>query len=129
LQQQLSFQLDAAISVGSELIVVHGACPTGGDQVADEWAQMQRAQGMPVIWERHPAEDHPTQDFGPWPWCGPKRNRFMARLGADVCIAVIGPCTSPRCKRIDVHGSHGATGCAEEARKAGIPVRKFEMWK
>lgn len=129
LHTQLGYCLETALDLGVGLVVVHGHCPDGGDRVADDWAQDQAAHGMPVSWERHPAQNHPTQDFGRWPACGPRRNKYVVSLGADKCIAVIGPCTSGRCARLDVHGSHGASGCADEAERAGIRVKRFELWK
>lgn len=123
------YRLETAIDLGKRLIVVHGDCPTGGDRVADAWAQSRKARGMPVDYERHPAKGHPTEDFGDWPRCGPERNRYMVKLGADECLAVIGPCTSWNCRRNDIHGSHGATGCAKEAENAGIRTFRWDMWK
>ncbi|MET9346271.1 SLOG family protein [Streptomyces termitum] len=57
------------------MTVVHGTCPTGADALADAWA---RAHGVPV--ERHPAQRHPTEDFGPWPGADPRRSTFMVGL-------------------------------------------------
>ncbi|MDX3637805.1 SLOG family protein [Streptomyces europaeiscabiei] len=101
-------------------VIVHGACPTGADAMADDWARWHATRSPLIEFERHRAED-----FGPWPRCGPIRNAHMVSLGADACLAFIGPCTSPRCRRPDPHPSHGATGCADLAEKAGIPVRRF----
>ncbi|MFB6934553.1 hypothetical protein [Streptomyces chartreusis] len=75
--------------------------------------------------EQHPAQRHPTEDFGPWPGAGPRRNAHMVSLGADACLAFIGPCTSPRCRRPGPHPSHGASGCADLAEQAGIPTRRW----
>lgn len=105
--------------------LVEGACPTGADDMAYAWALWMRSRDLPVRFERHPARNHPTEDFGPWPYCGPRRNQHMVNLGADVCQAFIGPCTSPRCRIPGVHPSHGATGCALLAEQAGIPVRRY----
>ncbi|MDR3084437.1 MAG: DUF2493 domain-containing protein, partial [Streptomyces sp.] len=103
------------------VVVVHGACPGGADFHAAAWAQRARADGRrPVEEERHPAQRHRTQDFGPWPGAGPRRNAYMVGLGADCCLAFIGPCTSPRCRRPDPHPSHGASGCADLAENVGI---------
>ena len=114
-----------AIALGQRLVIVHGACPTGADAIADEWANWHRERGdRPFTVERHPAQGHPTEDFGPWPAAGPRRNAFMVRLGADVCLAFIGPCTSPRCRKPHPHPSHGASGCADLAEQAGIPTRR-----
>ena len=103
------------IPINRETVIVHGACPTGADYQADEWGR-----GFGATIEQHRAEDH-----GPWPAAGPRRNAHMVSLGADVCLAFIGPCTSPRCRRPDPHPSHGASGCADLAEQAGIPTRRW----
>lgn len=109
-----------AIALGQRLTVVHGDCRTGADRIADAWAEWHRNRGQPFDLERHSAED-----FGPWPRCGPIRNRHMVQLGADIAFAFIGPCTSPRCRRPAPHPSHGASGCADLAEQAGIPTRRW----
>lgn len=91
--------------------LVHGACPTGADSLA---ASIARKVGMNV--EEHPA------DWSQGRKAGPERNAAMVALGADVCLAFIGDCTSPRCHREDRHPSHGASGCADLAEHAGIPT-------
>jgi hypothetical protein len=113
-----------AVALGQRLVVVHGACPTGADRIADGWARWHQNRGTAIDIEQHPAQGHPTEDFGPWPAAGPRRNAFMVGLGADACFAFIGPCTSPRCRRTEPHPSHGASGCADLAEQAGIPVRR-----
>ncbi|MEE1814241.1 SLOG family protein [Streptomyces sp. SP18ES09] len=100
------------------LTIVHGHCPTGADAIADMWCLTRR-----VTVERHPAKGHPTQDFGPWPGAGPRRNAHMVSLGADVCLAFLSPCTSSRCRRTGFHYSHGAGSCARLAAAAGITVK------
>lgn len=116
----------AWLTVKGPFVVVHGACPTGADDIASDWvANMLEAEMGDVREEAHPAQSHPTQDFGPWPGAGPRRNAHMVRLGADIALAFIGPCTSPRCRRTNPHPSHGASGCADLAEAAGIPTRRF----
>ena len=105
----------APIPVDRDIVIVHGHCPRGADAIADLWA---RKYGTSI-------ERHRAQDFGPWPACGPIRNQHMVNLGADICLAFIGPCTSTRCRRPAPHPSHGASGCADLAERAGIPVRRF----
>lgn len=102
------------------VLVVHGACPTGADRQAEHYVRWLKSKECLIDVERHPAEN-----FGLWPRCGPIRNRHMVDLGAGVCLAFIGPCTSSRCRRPDPHPSHGASGCASLAEKAGIPTRRF----
>lgn len=109
-----------AVGLDRDVVIVHGACPTGVDHVADTWARR-----WAVDVEAHPAQGHPTEDFGPWPGAGPRRNAHMVGLGADECLAFIGPCTRPNCRRPQSHGSHGATDCADRAERAGIPVRRW----
>lgn len=104
------------------ITVVHGACPTGADEMADWVARhlMPQLEVLCVDVETHPADwdKHGRK-------AGPIRNAEMVSLGADVCLAFIGPCTSPRCNIEGEHASHGASGCADLAASAGIPVRRF----
>ncbi|MFM9589841.1 SLOG family protein [Streptomyces scabiei] len=114
------------LTVDRPFVVVHGACPTGADWMASDWAaNMLEAEMGDVREEPHPAQNHPTEDFGPWPEAGPRRNTHMVKLGADLAFAFIGPCTSPRCRRPDPHPSHGASHCAHLAEAAGIPTKRY----
>lgn len=86
-----------------EAVLVSGACPTGADQMAHEWAR-----GYGAVIEAHPAL---------WQWhgraAGPIRNREMVQLGADLCLAFIRS------------GSRGASHTAQLAEQAGIPTRRY----
>jgi hypothetical protein len=97
-------------------VIVHGHCPTGADAFADEWAEDCVNLGITV--ERHPAQwkEHGKK-------AGPLRNAEMVALGADVVLAFLNPCTKH--PEQPPHGSHGADGCMQLARRAGIPVRRF----
>lgn len=92
--------------VQGPVIVIHGGCPTGADDMAHCWARPLR--GVNVTEEIHRAD-----------WAkhgkaaGPIRNRQMVDAGADVCYAFI------------KNRSRGATGCADMAERAGIETIRF----
>jgi hypothetical protein len=99
--------LDATYRVQDECVtIVHGACPTGADAIADELAEAYE-------WEREPHE--PDWDSNGRA-AGPIRNNHMVNLGADLCLAFFK--TGARNK--------GTEHCARAARSAGIPV--IEYW-
>jgi hypothetical protein len=84
-------------------VVVHGACPTGGDAIADRIAA---ELGLTV--ERHPAR---WRHYGRS--AGYRRNAAMVAAGADVCLAFIRD------------SSPGASMTARLAEEARIPVRRI----
>lgn len=125
-ERNLVIALNWAISKRKRLVVVHGDCPQGADMYADQWAVRMRNLGYPVDPERHPAQHHPTEDFGPWPAAGPRRNIYMASLGASECYAFVVLCEKPRCPRSNTpHLTHGADSCMKAAARAGIHVSSF----
>ena len=95
-----------------EVTIVHGACPSGADQLAAEYTEAMAAwhdnAGRQLAEERHPAD---------WDRLGKRagfaRNAEMVKLGADICLAFIRD------------GSRGATHTADLAEKAGVPVRRW----
>jgi len=83
-----------------QVILVHGDASRGADRMARDYARKQ----WWIIEEPHPAD---------WSWgkgAGMDRNKYMVAMGADVCLAFIR------------NESPGASHCAREAAKAGIPV-------
>jgi hypothetical protein len=89
-------------------IVVHGACETGADAMADEWA---RSRGY---WR----EPHPVvREHGPWPAAGPRRNREMVEAGARVCAAF----------RLHGEPNKGTTDCFKQAIRACIATLVVTM--
>lgn len=103
------------------LVVVHGACPNGADEIADRWVRERAAGWARIIadgsgkeWPLLTAERHPAlwQKFNKR--AGIIRNEQMVSRGADLCLAFI---------RDD---SPGATHCAELASDRGIPLR---VWR
>ncbi len=95
------------LPAGAQLTIVHGACPTGADALADLWARRHADQGVWV--ERHPADWATHQRAA-----GPIRNTAMVAAGADLCLAFI------------QDASTGATHAAQTARAAGIATRQHE---
>lgn len=91
-----------------DVVLVHGACPTGADAIVDKiGAELAESYGLRI--ERHPAD---WMTYGRS--AGPRRNREMVELGAGICLAFI------------KNKSKGASMTAEMAARAGIPVRRFE---
>ena len=85
----------------SSVTVVHGACPTGADAIADELADRFgfTVERHPADWDRHGRA------------AGPIRNQEMVNLGADVCLA------------LPLGSSRGTYDCMSRAKAACIPVR------
>lgn len=108
----LNVELDYANKHDVQLVVVHGACPTGVDKMVDEWHAINRGS---VIRREAEIERHPAQ----WDLLGKsagfKRNEYMVSLGATKCLAFI------------FSKSKGATHCADKAQAAGIRVVRFRI--
>jgi hypothetical protein len=92
-------------------VIVHGACPTGADAMADDWARYHATRSPLIEFERHPANWRPNGalDRG----AGFRRNAEMVALGADLVLAFI------------KDGSRGASHTAALAEQACIPTRRF----
>lgn len=108
-------QVAALHGGGENMVITHGACPTGADALATQWALRHTAalSAIPAKWQKYGYR------------AGPLRNQEMVRIGHDICLAFIGPCTSRTCTRTDAHDSHGASGCADLAEAAGIPTLRY----
>ena len=90
-----------------QLTVVHGACPTGGDDVVACWAMIQADVKC---------EAYPANFKGPFGRrSGPIRNEYMVSLGADLCLGY------------PMGESSGTRGCMVKAHNAGIPTLRTEF--
>ena len=108
IRQALEAVADSAIRANIPMVtIVHGACPNGADEIADQWVRWYRGETL-VLAERHPAL---WSKFGKR--AGMVRNEQMVAKGADLCLAFIRD------------NSPGATHCAELAAEQGIPMRLF----
>ena len=86
-----------------KMTIVHGGCPTGADDMAEQWAVLHAPE---VASEVHKA------DWEEWGRAaGPIRNRKMVELGADLVLA------------FPLADSRGTYNCIEAAEAAGLEVR------
>jgi SLOG family YspA-like protein len=93
----------------SDVVIVHGDCPTGADSFAQSFC----------VKHRIPVEKHAATNFGSWPGCGPKRNSHMVKLGAWIVCAF----WSAKIER------SGTFDCLTKAVKAGIRVMIYPRKK
>ena len=120
-----------AAQLGKGLVVVHGKCRKGADQIARDIVERQRMRGWRHIYQDvHPAHwgapcidrcrpGHRRQRPNGTDFCpavGRYRNELMVNLGADACFAFI------------KDQSPGATHCANAAEAAGIPTTRI-VWE
>lgn len=94
--------------------IIHGACPTGADHLADKWAMKMgfSIRRYPADWEGEAAATGSARA------AGPKRNARMIReehkSGDSIAFALA---FTP-----DLARSRGTKDCVERARKVGIRV-------
>lgn len=113
------------------LAVMHGDCAQGPDRFASEWVNAH--QDTKAIEIRRPVTGLEWGTYGSY--AGPRRNQAMVDEMATLmdqanfvrCLAFIGPCVSPICRRTDPHDSHGASGCADMAEQAGIFTTRYHL--
>lgn len=87
------------------VVVIHGACPTGADAIADRFCEINADNRyFSIEAKRFPA------DWSLGKKAGPLRNQTMVDLGADVCLA------------FPLADSRGTRDCMRRAEAAGIPV-------
>ena len=108
------------LSPQGRMLVIHGACPTGADALAQRFAEDYAHYGVealrvPADWARVCTDDcyHPPRYRNYVPYCpsaGTLRNQQMVDLAADVCLA------------FPLGRSVGTRDCMRRAHTAGIPV-------
>lgn len=102
--------LDAELERAGKITLVHGACRSGADAIAQKWGEDRGPEK--VIIERHPAN---WAKYGKY--AGPIRNEEMVNAGADVCLA------------FPLRGSVGTVDCANRATSAEIYLKVFREEK
>jgi hypothetical protein len=99
-----------------DIVIVHGAAP-GADTLAGDFVSQaknfMRGHGVTVREERHPVSPEDWEKIGKK--AGPLRNQKMVDLGADICLA------------FPAKNSRGTLDCMMRARKAGIPVKVYNV--
>lgn len=95
---QIRSALDGVLAKHGPFIVVHGACPTGADKIASQWAR----------WRGLPEEPHPADWQVHGRRAGPLRNEVMARSGLDGAVAF--------------PGGRGTADMLKRCVAAGVPV-------
>lgn len=106
-------------AAGQPVTLRHGAA-RALDMVCATWASNRRG------WILDPYPVTPASWHALGRRAGMLRNAEMVRSGASLCCAWVNPCADPRCTRPRPHGSHGTSGCADLAEKAGIPTWRCE---
>lgn len=105
--------LDELYAVGGRLLLVHGACPTGADKHANDWAILRQHgphAGNNVLVDRFPA------NWSHGRGAGMARNAQMVKAGADLVVAFFAPPPAE---------NKGTAGCVKLARRAGIEVVRY----
>lgn len=97
--------LDRAHDAHGIDVLVHGACETGADHFADEWATINRVPVLSFAADWGPDPSRPDKS------AGPKRNSLMLKEGAPD-------------KLIAFSGGPGTADCVKKARRLGIPVQE-----
>jgi len=111
----------AATQVGDPRpTIVHGACPGGADNLADDLAD---DWGWPEP-ERHPANWRPD-GLAFNRRAGLDRNIEMVETHPDLVVAFLMPCSKKGCRRPAPHDSHGTVHCASQAATRGLPVYSY----
>lgn len=106
------------LDVTTELVIAHGACPTGVDAFVDAMSGdvMADIERHPADWYTHNQNCyHAPRPGGKCPAAGPRRNKLMVDLGADICLA------------FPMGESKGTRGCIKLAQDAGIPTVVTEL--
>lgn len=106
---------------GRDLVIVHGGCRTGADNVADMWARGRcRTEVFMADWDAHGRA------------AGPIRNREMAQAGANLCLFTAGGRGTESMKReaararIAMHDTGGQPWTSIELWGSGIAIRYGE---
>jgi hypothetical protein len=103
--EKIETELRRELAVHPDLVVVHGACPRGADDIANRWALCVQAavEAYPADWKRDGRS------------AGYLRNVRMVASRPDGVLAFIH------------RNSRGATHCADYAEREGLPVRRWSL--
>lgn len=114
----LAYALGVTRHLFPDMILVHGACPSGADKQAEMWAQVNLYESSI---HRFPA------NWSEGKGAGYARNcKMVDETNPILTLAFLAACVKPRCPTFIPHYSHGATQCATYAAMQGSYVRRFE---
>jgi len=99
----LDATLDLANAMGQGYELIHGACPTGADEIANSWVEALGADQDVVMLTTWPAD---WDLYGKA--AGPVRNEQMMAAGGDLCVAFLR------------NNSSGTLDAIGKARRRGI---------
>lgn len=108
----------------AEMAVMHGDCPQGADAIADLWCIINGVQALrrPANWKLHGKAAGPIRN-------GEMVAEILAETGGEPegaeALAFLDGCRSAGCRRVQPHGSHGASDTIGRIERAGIPLQIF----
>ena len=100
-----------AFAPARPITLIHGACATGADYYAHEWANFARNQhrvyevAIPAKWEHLPRQ-----------MAGPQRNGILVGLCPDIVLAFHWKGAANR----------GTSNCVKQAKAVNIKVKEYE---
>lgn len=103
----LNEQYDLAVANDEPMYLIHGACPSGADALAEDWYWHKMDDGARHLYIVRYEADWDT--FGKY--AGPRRNKQMVDTKPDIVLA------------FPLGDSKGTRGTIRMAREAGLEVR------
>ena len=123
LNDELPSIMPVANGHGPDFIVMHGANPSGADRFAADWVEYICDYPGQIAQKPYPVTSEEWMRIGRG--AGPLRNQRMIDDGADIVLAFVTRCVSPKCEGSKPHRSHGTADCIVRAHSAGIPVKEW----
>lgn len=104
-------------TIHGNLVIIHGKCDSGADLYADQWGTHFATNVLRF----------PARNFGNWPSCGPRRNKFMVQVLSMLEADVKEVLAFPKPGWQDPGVVSGTGGCIQLAQEAGFQPKIFEL--